>query len=152
MALKPTNTLLDISIPGRSLELLKRPLLDNQFKRVKVYRIAVGYYDGPGGEPDYRTPVGYYQVEKRAKNPTWTLPSSPWVEEEDWGKVIPGGDPRNPIVARWIQLTNTGVGIHGTAARDSIGTAASHGCIRMLEEDVIELFDQVPKGTIVHIS
>lgn len=152
MALKPTNTLLEICLADRQLHLLKRPLLEAEFTKVKTYPIAIGFYDGPGGEPDYRTPPGYYTVLKRAKNPTWTLPDSPWVAEEDRGKVIPGGDPRNPIVARWLQLTDDGVGVHGTAARDSIGQAASHGCIRMLEEDVIDLYDQVPKGTIAHIA
>lgn len=153
--MKP-STLIEISLGLRKLTLKKRRLLGHDFKVKREYPIAIGFYDGPGGQPDYRTPPGRYVVEAKAKDPDWTLPDSPWVAEELRGTTIPGGDPRNPIVARWLRLAHekdgyTGVGIHGTAARDSIGTPASHGCIRMLEEDVIDLYGRVPKGTPVVI-
>lgn len=147
---------IEIDLNARTLTLLKRRFLGNDFKVKKRYPIAIGFYDGPGGEPDYRTPPGSYTITAKAKNPDWLMPSSPWVAPELQGTLIKGGDPRNPIVARWLRLEHerhgyTGVGIHGTASRSSIGSAASHGCIRMLEEDVIDLYGRVRKGTPVEI-
>ena len=63
------------------------------------------------------------------KNPPWNVPQSAWAGDLA-GETIPGGDPRNPLVARWIGF-NGSVGFHGTASAGSLGTAASHGCIRM---------------------
>ena len=146
-----TRTVIEVNRKKRKLWLWKRDEDESIFKVVAKYPVAVGSYDGPGGLPDYPTPTGFYCVLRRAKDPSWTLPDSAWVAEKDRGKTIPGGDPRNPIVARWIELGN-GVGIHGTADKDSIGTAASHGCLRMLKKDVIELYDRVPEGTIVHVD
>ena len=73
------------------------------------------------------------------------------------GTVVPAGDPLNPIKERWIGVTppdgpKSGIGIHGTGERDSIGGAASHGCIRMLPEEVIELYDDVPLGSTIAIA
>jgi lipoprotein-anchoring transpeptidase ErfK/SrfK len=77
------------------------------------------------------------------------------VPDSDWagdlaGEVIPPDDPRNPIEARWMAIYN-GAGIHGTTAINSLGTAASHGCVRMAIPDVIELYDQVPVASPVYI-
>jgi lipoprotein-anchoring transpeptidase ErfK/SrfK len=70
------------------------------------------------------------------------------VPEEAWagdlaGKVIPAGDPRNPLEARWLGF-HDGQGIHGTADIASLGDAASHGCIRMSVPDVERLYRRVP--------
>ena len=67
------------------------------------------------------------------------------------GRSIPGGAPDNPLKARWMGVAN-GVGIHGTAEDWSIGTRASHGCIRMHVSDVIDLYPRVPVGTPVLIK
>jgi lipoprotein-anchoring transpeptidase ErfK/SrfK len=64
--------------------------------------------------------------------------------------VIPPG-PENPIKSRWMGIY-AGAGIHGTDAVSSIGQRASHGCIRMLIPDVVELYDRIPVGTPVFIS
>jgi lipoprotein-anchoring transpeptidase ErfK/SrfK len=82
-------------------------------------------------------------------NPSWHVPTSDWAGELA-GTVVPPG-PSNPIKARWMGIYD-GAGIHGTDATGSIGTAASHGCIRMLIPDVVELFDQVPVGAPVYIA
>ena len=71
-------------------------------------------------------------------------------ENPDVPDVIPGGAPNNPLRARWLGIAN-GVGIHGTAEDWSIGTRASHGCIRMHVSDVIDLYNRVPVGTAVLI-
>ena len=82
-------------------------------------------------------------------NPSWHVPNSAWAGDLA-GRVIPPG-PDDPIKARWLGFYN-GSGIHGTDAIYSLGTAASHGCIRMSIPDVIELFDIVPLGTPLFVS
>ena len=77
------------------------------------------------------------------------MPNSAWAGSLA-GQVIPGGAPNNPLKARWLGIAN-GVGIHGTAEDWSIGTRASHGCIRMHVSDVIDLYPRVPVGTPVLI-
>jgi lipoprotein-anchoring transpeptidase ErfK/SrfK len=113
-------------------------------KLVKSYTVAIGAVG-------YDTPAGLYSVQNKAVNPAWTMPHSDWVPPEDRGKVIPGGVPENPLKARWLGIYD-GAGIHGTDVVGSLGSAASHGCIRMAIPDVIELYDQVPVGTPVYIA
>lgn len=111
-------------------------------KLVKVYRISVG-------QVGYDTPTGLYNVRNKAVNPSWFVPNKPWAGDLA-GKVIPPG-PDNPIKSRWMGIYN-GAGIHGTDATGSIGQRASHGCIRMLIPDVVDLYDKVPVGTPVFIA
>ena len=66
-------------------------------------------------------------------------------------EVVPGGSAENPLKARWLGIVN-GVGIHGTDATWSLGSAASHGCIRMSVPDVKRLYPQVPVGALVMIK
>jgi lipoprotein-anchoring transpeptidase ErfK/SrfK len=110
---------------------------------VKTYPIAVG-------QAGLETPAGLYKITNKAINPAWSVPNSAWAGSLA-GSVIPGGAPNNPLKARWLGVYD-GVGVHGTDARGSIGTNASHGCIRMLIEDVEKLYDQVPVGTPIYIS
>jgi lipoprotein-anchoring transpeptidase ErfK/SrfK len=112
-------------------------------KLAKTYGIAVG-------QVGLETPAGLYHVENKAVNPAWHVPNSAWAGSLA-GQVIPGGVPSNPIRARWMGIFD-GAGIHGTTDDASIGSAASHGCIRMHIPDVIELYDQVPVGAPVYIS
>ena len=77
-------------------------------------------------------------------NPTWNVPNSAWAGDLA-GKSIPPG-PDNPLKARWMGIFD-GAGIHGTDETYSLGSAASHGCLRMAVPDVIELYDQVPVGS-----
>jgi lipoprotein-anchoring transpeptidase ErfK/SrfK len=114
------------------------------FKRlvmVKSYGIAVG-------RAGLETPTGLYHVQEREVNPSWHVPNRPWAGALA-GRTIPPG-PGDPLVARWLGLGG-GVGIHGTNEPFSIGSAASHGCIRMLAGDVIALYPRVPLGTPVFI-
>jgi lipoprotein-anchoring transpeptidase ErfK/SrfK len=116
------------------------------FKRLrlaKAYRIAVG-------QVGLETPAGVYHVQNKAVNPAWHVPNSAWAGELA-GRVIPGGVPENPLRARWLGIFD-GAGIHGTADIGSLGSAASHGCIRMAIPDVEELYDQVPVGAPVYIQ
>jgi lipoprotein-anchoring transpeptidase ErfK/SrfK len=118
--------------------------LYKHLKLAKTYGIAVG-------RVGLETPAGLYHVQNKAVNPAWTMPNSDWVAPADRGKVIPGGTPENPLKARWLGIY-AGAGIHGTDDAGSIGSAASHGCIRMRIPDVEELYDQVPVNAPVYIS
>ncbi len=116
------------------------------FKRLhvaKTYRVAVG-------QPAYPTPTGLFSIANKAVNPTWSVPNSPWAGALA-NETVPGGSDANPLKARWMGIVN-GVGIHGTAETGSIGSAASHGCIRMSVPDVIDLYPRVPVGTPVRIG
>jgi lipoprotein-anchoring transpeptidase ErfK/SrfK len=117
--------------------------LYKNLKPVKTYGIAVG-------QVGLETPAGLYSVANKAVNPAWHVPNSDWAGDLA-GTVIPGDDPSNPIKARWMGIYD-GAGIHGTDAENSIGTAASHGCIRMRIPEVIELYDQVDVGAPVYIA
>ena len=118
--------------------------LYKHLKLAKTYGIAVG-------RVGLETPAGLYHVQNKAVNPAWTMPNSDWVAPQDRGKVVPGGTPENPLKARWLGIY-AGAGIHGTDDAGSIGSAASHGCIRMRIPDVEELYDQVPVNAPVYIS
>jgi len=109
----------------------------------KRYGIAVGM-------AGLETPAGTYHIQDKQVNPAWHVPNSAWAGSLA-GQVIPGGAPNNPLKARWMGIAN-GVGIHGTAEDWSIGTRASHGCIRMHVADVIDLFGRVPVGSPVLIK
>ena len=116
------------------------------YKHLKLsttYPIAVG-------QVGLETPAGQYSIANKAINPAWHVPNSEWAGKLA-GKVIPGDDPTNPIKARWLGIYD-GVGIHGTSDDASIGSNASHGCIRMHVADVEKLYDQVPVGTAVYIA
>ncbi|MGH2943311.1 MAG: L,D-transpeptidase family protein [Solirubrobacteraceae bacterium] len=110
---------------------------------VKTYKVAVG-------QPAYPTPRGLFSVGSKQVNPVWSVPNSPWAGELA-GTTVVGGSAANPLKARWMGLAN-GVGIHGTGEDYSIGTRASHGCIRMHVGDVVALYKRVPVGTPVLIG
>jgi lipoprotein-anchoring transpeptidase ErfK/SrfK len=91
-----------------------------------------------------------YVVHSKALDPSWKAPESEWVPPEMQGIIYPPGDPNNPLTGAFIKLWN-GIGIHGTRSLESLGTDASHGCIRMATEDVLALYPKVPVGTPVYI-
>jgi lipoprotein-anchoring transpeptidase ErfK/SrfK len=91
---------------------------------------------------------GYAKVDGKYVDPAWSPPDSVKRDHPELPDVIPGGSPHNPMGARAITLDRDEVAIHGTTMkmRASVGTAASYGCIRMLNEDVIDLSDRVSIG------
>jgi len=109
----------------------------------KSYGVAVG-------QAAYPTPSGRFSIQSKQVNPTWSVPNSPWAGELQ-GTTVAGGSAANPLKARWMGLAS-GVGIHGTGEDGSIGSRASHGCIRMHVADVIALYSQVSVGTAVLIA
>lgn len=109
----------------------------------KAYPIAIG-------APGHDTPEGTFSIQGKQINPVWSVPNSPWAGELA-GTTVEGGTAANPLKARWMGVTD-GVGFHGTSDDASIGSAASHGCMRMHVADVIDMYPRVPVGATVYIS
>jgi lipoprotein-anchoring transpeptidase ErfK/SrfK len=116
--------------------------LFENLKLAKTYTVAVG-------QEGLETPEGLYAIQEKEENPTWHVPESSWAGSLA-GQDIPPG-PSNPIKARWMGIFE-GAGIHGTEETYSLGTAASHGCVRMAIADVEELYDRVEVGTPIYIG
>ena len=123
--------------PSFKLKLYKR------LRLAKAYTVAFG-------QVGFDTPAGLYHIQNKAVNPPWSVPKKPWAGSLG-GTVVPGGSPDNPLKARWLGIFD-GAGIHGTDQTGSLGSAASHGCIRMAIPDVIELYDRVGVGTPIYIA
>jgi hypothetical protein len=111
-------------------------------KLAKTYTVAVGM-------EGLETPEGLYEIQAKEEEPVWHVPESAWAGDLA-GRTIPPG-PSNPIKARWMGIFE-GAGIHGTEELESLGSAASHGCVRMAIPDVIELYSQVEVGTPIYIG
>jgi lipoprotein-anchoring transpeptidase ErfK/SrfK len=111
-------------------------------KLARSYTVAVG-------QEGLETPEGLYHIQEKQENPSWHVPNSAWAGDLA-GQVIPPG-PEDPIKARWLGIFE-GAGIHGTEETWSLGTAASHGCVRMSIPDVEELYDRVEVGTPIYIG
>jgi lipoprotein-anchoring transpeptidase ErfK/SrfK len=111
-------------------------------KLAKTYTVAVG-------QEGLETPEGLYDIQEKQENPSWHVPDSAWAGDLA-GQVIPPG-PADPIKARWMGIFE-GAGIHGTEETESLGSAASHGCVRMSIPDVEELYDRVEVGTPIYIG
>ncbi len=110
-------------------------------KLVKTYSIAVG-------SPSYPTPRGNWTIIQKRYRPTWSNPGSAWAKSMP-AYIGPG--PGNPLGTRALNLDASGIRIHGTSSDYSIGTAASHGCMRMHMWDIEDLYDRVEVGTPVFI-
>jgi hypothetical protein len=107
-------------------------------------------WDVATAKPGWITPTGNWSIYQKAENPTWHNPAL-----DSWGAglpaVIPGG-PGNPMGTRALYITAPGlIRIHGTSSPESIGRYASHGCIRMHNEEIEQLYELVPVGTKVII-
>jgi lipoprotein-anchoring transpeptidase ErfK/SrfK len=92
---------------------------------------------------------GFARVDGKYVDPAWSPPDSVKRDHPELPDLIPGGSPHNPMGPRAITLDRDEVAIHGTTKmmRASVGTAASYGCIRMYNEDVIDLYGRVSVGT-----
>jgi lipoprotein-anchoring transpeptidase ErfK/SrfK len=117
--------------------------LYRDLKLAKEYTVAFG-------QQGYETPTGLYEIQNKGVNVPWSVPNSDWAGSLA-GTVVPGGAPENPLKARWMGFYN-GAGIHGTDDVGSLGTAASHGCIRMAIPEVIELYDQIDVQTPIYVA
>lgn len=109
----------------------------------KVYALAVGDEADP-------SIVGEFRVGNKREDPAWNVPASIRAEKPDLPAQVPPG-PDNPLGSRWMTVGQTSYGIHGTNVRWSIGRPATHGCLRMYDDQVRTLYDRVPKGTRIQI-
>ena len=126
-AAKAVQRQIIVSIPDRQLALIE------EGRVLKIYSVAVGAEVSP-------SPEGEFTVMSRLENPGYYKP----------GTVIAPGK-SNPLGTRWMGLNKKGYGIHGTNLPNSIGKAASHGCIRMRQQDLEELFALVRVGDKVQL-
>ncbi len=116
---------------------------------VKTFPVGIG-------RQDWGTPLGLTKIVGKVKDPTWTPPASIRKEHEENGDplpaVVPAG-PNNPLGQYAMRLAIGGGSylIHGTNKAFGVGMRASHGCIRMMPEDIEYLFQQTPVGTPVRI-
>lgn len=125
---------------------------------LKLYHFYQGAYQRRYslgiGRRTWETPAGDYSVVNKAKNPTWVVPPSIQEEMADSGKEVldqvPPG-PQNPLGPYWLGTSAPGVGIHATNRPASVGHLVSHGCIRMLPEEISQLFPLVEVGALVKI-
>jgi lipoprotein-anchoring transpeptidase ErfK/SrfK len=116
-----------VSVPDRKLVVMENGAV------LRVFSVAVGADVTP-------SPTGQFEIVKRLTDPTYYHS----------GVVIPAGAD-NPLGPRWVGFNKKGYGIHGTNAPGSIGKAASHGCIRMRNRDIVQFFAMVNVGDIVEI-
>jgi len=126
-----------VSIPERKIRLY------DGAKLIKTYRCAPG-------RPAFPTPTGDFEVVTKLANSPWYNPGSAWAA--GMPDSIPAG-PSNPMGVRKIGINSSGIFMHGIPASEysSIGTAASHGCMRMMPDDVMDLFNRVTIGIPVYI-
>lgn len=116
-----------VSIPDRRLAVIEGD------RTVHIFETAVGASKSP-------SPTGVYRIVNSIADPTWYTK----------GKIVPAGK-YNPLGTRWLGLSCKGYGIHGTNRPNSIGRNASHGCIRMRNREVEELFKMVAVGDQVEL-
>lgn len=119
----------------------RRLLLYNNGKVERTYRTAVGMRR-------YPTPTGVFRVIRKVKGPAWYNPGSAWAR--GMPRYIKPG-PNNPLGTHALYLNAPGIRIHGTSNIRSLGTAASHGCVRVANRDIAKLYTLVPVGTKVFI-
>lgn len=127
------------SVPKGEAHLLLR-LSERRLYRVRN-GVVLASYPVAVGRADWQTPTGTFAVFQKRSHPAWEHPFT--------GTVVPPG-PDNPLGARWIGFWSDGhhaIGFHGTPQADLIGQAVSHGCVRLRNEDIIALYEQVSLGT-----
>ncbi|HBU08516.1 MAG TPA: hypothetical protein DEA99_04850 [Candidatus Omnitrophica bacterium] len=100
---------------------------------IKTYNVSTGLNNA--------TPVGTFKITTKLVNPVWYKS----------GAVVPPDSPENILGTRWMGFDLEGYGIHGTTSPESIGTQATAGCVRMLNNEVEELYTFLPQGTEVTI-
>ena len=118
--------------------------IDLSSRRLTVYQgeMEMSHFPIAVGREGWQTPIGEWEVREMIHDPAWRNPFT--------GRVIPGGDPGNPLGDHWIGFWSDGenwIGMHGTPNPESVGRAASHGCIRLYNHDIEALFALVTVGT-----
>lgn len=118
--------------------------IDLSSRRLTLYQgeMEMSHFPIAVGREGWQTPIGEWEVRQMIHDPAWRNPFT--------GRVISGSDPENPLGDYWIGFWTDGenwVGMHGTPNPESVGRAASHGCIRLYNHDIAALFALVTVGT-----
>lgn len=148
MSIKPVPYLVDVDREHCDILIWQRSELKRKYILKEKIRCAIGTIG-------HETPAGRYEIYGKKLNPSWTIPNAKWAIDLGYkpGQVI-GPGPNNPIKGAFLAIVNdpTGnIGIHGTADLNSLGKAASHGCIRVDPDVAVRLYHKLPKYTPVHI-
>ncbi|NJL01675.1 MAG: L,D-transpeptidase [Spirulinaceae cyanobacterium SM2_1_0] len=126
----------------------QRLILRLEDRRVYLYEgdIVVASYPVAVGRTGWETPTGSFAIFQKVQDPSW---QHPFTKE-----IFPPG-PGNPLGNRWIGFWTDGenfIGFHGTPNEELIGQAVSHGCVRMRNDDIADLFERVAMGTPVIVE
>jgi lipoprotein-anchoring transpeptidase ErfK/SrfK len=147
----------DSSEADLSVSIQDPAVTEDAFEKVILVRIgenkAYLYEDGKitheylvaTGQPAYPTPTGVFEITEKRYMPTWVNPAP-----DGWGSSMPASIPpgiSNPLGLRALNWSASGIRFHGTTATYSLGYNASHGCVRLSNDDIIELYDLVDVGT-----
>ncbi|MBX2863413.1 MAG: L,D-transpeptidase [Leptolyngbyaceae cyanobacterium MAG.088] len=130
----PSDTEIIVNLSKRTIDVYHRGEI------IKQYLVAIG-------QTEWETPVGSFNVIQKNEYPAWQHPIT--------GEVIPAGHKNNPLGSHWVGFLSSQdgqIGFHGTNEESSIGEAISHGCIRMLNEDIEDLYTYVDVGTTVTVQ
>lgn len=139
----------------RAAAILRHILVDDlvlvvslQSRQLRVYQKGEVILSFPVavGQAEWQTPLGHFRITQMKKEPVWQHPIT--------GEIVESG-PDNPLGARWIGFWSDGrsqIGFHGTNQEDSIGQAVSHGCIRLRNQDIRDLYERVGIGVPVTVT
>ncbi|MGH0029261.1 MAG: L,D-transpeptidase family protein [Myxococcota bacterium] len=142
--LLPTRFVLpDVEAKGLVINVPEMRLYDFTVEPLEVFAAAIG-------DMADRSLIGEFRIGAKRKDPAWYVPKSIQAEKPDLPAVVPAG-PDNPLGSRWMTIGKTSYGIHGTNVRWSIGRMATHGCIRLYEDEVQRLYDRTPTGTPIRL-
>lgn len=149
MSIVPVPYQVDIDRKNFEIEIWQRSQTKRRYILKEKIRCAVGAIG-------HATPAGRYEIWAKILNPSWTIPNTQWARDKGLvpGTEIPSSDPNNPLKGAFLAIVEdpTGnIGIHGTDNIDSLGSRASHGCIRVEAATAIRLYHKLPKYTPVHI-
>jgi L,D-transpeptidase ErfK/SrfK len=108
-----------------------------------VFALGIGALEVP-------TPEGEFEITGKRVDPTWYVPKSILAERPELPAQVPPG-PDNPLGDRWMTLSDSSYGIHGTNVQWSIGRLATHGCIRLYNDEMHRLYGRIRPGTPVRI-
>lgn len=140
VVLLPTAFVLpDAERRGLVINVPEMRLYDFTVEPFEVFAAAIGDMADP-------SLLGRYRIGVKRKDPAWHVPESIRAEKPELPAVVPPG-PDNPLGQRWMTIGSTSYGIHGTNVRWSIGRMATHGCIRLYEDQIERLYERTPRGT-----
>jgi L,D-transpeptidase ErfK/SrfK len=126
-----------VNVPEMQLYDFTRP------NDVEIFALAIGDQMDP-------SLVGEFRVGRKREKPAWHVPKSILAEKPELPPVVPPG-PDNPLGDHWMTIGSTSYGIHGTNNRWSIGREATHGCLRLYNDDIARLYARTPQGTPLRI-